>query len=198
MVCLGLARGQQVTSLEAPARASWNVPGVQFAIADLDGDRRPDLASVEEERLANSTKYAIRLQFGAGVDAYIGVNGPLGGVRLTIRDVNGDDSLDLVLTSVIDRRVIQVLLNDGHGNFSPAEPGAYAVGLGESERFWSEREPSREDGGGPTSSRWSFDAGRFGAALGNAEPGAAFKIAELAVRVAGHTRLCHGRAPPRN
>jgi hypothetical protein len=95
------------------------VAHMQFAIADFDGDRKPDMASVEvEKQQAGSTNYAIRLQFAAGTDSYIGVKGPLGGLRVAVRDVNGDDSLDLVLTSVVNPRVIQVLLNDGHGNFA--------------------------------------------------------------------------------
>jgi hypothetical protein len=100
--------------------------GPQFVIADLDGDRKPDLAFVElgNARSPNAN-YSIRLQFGAGAEAAIGVNAPLGGLQVAARDVNGDDSLDLILTSNVDGSFIEVLLNDGHGNFSAAAPGAY-------------------------------------------------------------------------
>jgi hypothetical protein len=197
LVCLGAGRGEQGAHREAPSRPSWNVAGMQFAIADLDGDRKPDMASVEvETQQASWTSYAIRLRFGAGAGAYIGVKGPLGGVRLAVRDVNGDDRLDLVLTSAIDRRIVQVLLNDGHGNFSPAEPDGNSAGPVDSDHSWSRSDPSREDGASSTSSRWSFDEANLGVAVGDAAPGKALKLAELTARASGRSRLCHGRAPP--
>jgi hypothetical protein len=128
--------------LQSPA-----VPaGMQFTIADLDGDRKPDLASVEiEKQHPGSTSYAIRLQFGAGGDSYVGVNGPLGGLHVAVRDVNGDDSLDLVLTSVMDRRVVQVLINDGHGKFAAAAAGSFSsIEIG-SEFGLRERGPDPSD-----------------------------------------------------
>lgn len=199
LVCIGAVREQTqpATHPGTSPLPSWNLAGLQFAIADLDGDRGPDMASVEmEKQQASWASYAIRLQFNAGADSYIGVKGPLGGVRLAVRDVNGDDSLDLVLTSVVDRRVIQVLLNDGHGNFSPAEPDANPAGPVDQEHSWSASVLSPEDGASSTSSRWSFDAGTFWVSVGNAEPGAALNIGESPMRAAGHMRSCHERAPP--
>jgi len=117
----------------APSRFSQsalpaNQVGVRFAIADLDGDRKPDLAVVEmERREAATNQYSIRLRFGAGTEARIGVSVPRGGLRLAAKDVNGDDKVDLVVTSDFEARVIEVLLNDGHGKFFLAEPGAYGV-----------------------------------------------------------------------
>jgi len=100
--------------------------GPQFVIADLDGDRKPDLAFVEMgSARSTSSNYSIRLRFGAGTESAIGVNAPLGGLQVAARDVNGDHSIDLVVTSNVDGKFIEVLLNDGHGNFSVAEPGAY-------------------------------------------------------------------------
>ena len=197
LVCLGVGRGEPGARRGTAPCPSWNIASMQFAIADLDGDRKPDMASVEvETQQASWTSYAIRLRFGAGAGAYIGVKGPLGGVRLAVRDVNGDDRLDLVLTSVIDRRIVQVLLNDGHGNFSPAEPDGNSAGPVDSEHSWSRSEPSREDGASSTSSRWSFDEANLGVAVGDAAPGSALKLAESTARASGRTRLCHGRAPP--
>ena len=197
LVCLGVERGEQVARRGVASHPLWNIAGTQFAIADLDGDRKPDMASVEvETQQASWTSYAIRLQFSAGADAYIGVKGLFGGVRLAVRDVNGDDRLDLVLTSVIDRRVVQVLLNDGHGNFSPAEPDGNSAGPVDSGRSLSESQPSREDGTSSTISRWSFDEASLGVAVGDAAPDSALKIAETTARASGRTRLCHGRAPP--
>jgi hypothetical protein len=100
--------------------------GTQFVIADLDGDRKPDLALVEtgSPRRANYN-YSIRLQFSTAPISAIDVRAPLGGLQVAARDVNGDDNVDLIVTSNLDESFIEVLLNDGHGNFSMAEPGAY-------------------------------------------------------------------------
>jgi hypothetical protein len=67
-----------------------------------------------------ATDYSIRLQFSRGMEFAIGVRAPFGGLRVAARDVNGDDNLDLILTSDLDASFIEVLLNDGHGNFSVA------------------------------------------------------------------------------
>jgi hypothetical protein len=93
----------------------------QFVFADLDGDQKPDLALVEMQgQSSQSTNYSIRLQFSRGMEFAIGVRAPFGGLRVAARDVNGDDNLDLILTSNLDSSFIEVLLNDGHGNFSVA------------------------------------------------------------------------------
>jgi hypothetical protein len=100
--------------------------GMQFAIADLDGDQKPDLAFVEQVgRVSAKTNYSIRLHLSVGVESRIDVDAPFGGLRVAARDVNGDENVDLIVTSTLDQRFIKVLLNDGHGNFSAAAPGAY-------------------------------------------------------------------------
>jgi len=138
-LAVGLVALFAVVSQSGPHTASFasrtvGGPVGQFAFADLDGDRKPDMASVEVAgQQASSTNYAVRLQFGAGTDSYIGVQGPFGGLRLVLRDVNGDNRLDVVLTSIADPRVIQILLNDGHGNFSAAAVSPAFSMLSESE-----------------------------------------------------------------
>ena len=130
LLCLGLGsalhHSDGARKLAPPLTPKLHPIGAPFVIADLDGDRQPDLALVEtgSPRSAN-TNYSIRLQFSTGPESAIGVIAPFGGLRVAARDVNGDDKLDLIVTSNLDAHFIEVLLNDGHGNFSKAAQGAY-------------------------------------------------------------------------
>lgn len=100
--------------------------GARFVFADLDGDQKPDLALVEmQSQRSARTTYSIHVKLSEGAESAIGVNAPRGGLQLAARDVNGDDSLDLIVTSNLDSRFIEVLLNDGRGNFSQAALGDF-------------------------------------------------------------------------
>src|SRR5215472_13988625 len=130
VIAFGLGAVLHFTAL--PSRDVFTVTdsvrhkGSRFVFADLDGDRIPDLAQVEmqRQRLANGD-YAIRIKLSAGVDAAIGLSGPVGGLRVAARDVNGDNNLDLIITAELDAGFIRVLLNDGHGNFSVVAPSEF-------------------------------------------------------------------------
>lgn len=98
----------------------------RFAIADFDGDRKPDIATVEVVReAAIGSFYSIRLQLSAGEESAIGIAGPQGGLELVARDVNGDDVIDLVVTTAMDSHFVAILINDGHGKFTLAKAGAF-------------------------------------------------------------------------
>jgi hypothetical protein len=134
LVCLAwlgvTATFQLVNSTAGPSSAGI-LPSAhtsaRFVFADLDGDRIPDLAVVEMQgQRSAETSYSIHVKLGAGPESAIGVYGPMGGLHVSARDVNGDDNLDLVVTSDLDAGFIEVLLNDGHGNFSVAQPGDYS------------------------------------------------------------------------
>jgi hypothetical protein len=112
------------------------LPGARFAIADFDGDWKPDLAVVETTGAREVTeRYAVRLQLSAGKALWFLIDAPSGGVWLAARDVNGDDLPDLVVSSISDKRVVAVLLNRGHGMFSQGELGAYAESAREFDLF---------------------------------------------------------------
>ena len=100
--------------------------GVPLAIADFDGDQRPDLATVSvEQTTLHSTDYSIRFRFSAAPGSSIALTASAGGLDLSPRDVNGDSMLDLVVSTALDSKIVAVLVNDGHGNFLLARPDAF-------------------------------------------------------------------------
>jgi hypothetical protein len=109
-----------------------------FAIADFDGDQKPDLATVELQTgsSARTTQYSIRLQLATGAAQIFGLTAPAGGLQIIARDVNGDSSLDVLVSSVWLHKQVAVLLNDGHGNFTLVAPDAFPALVWQSERHW--------------------------------------------------------------
>ncbi len=114
-----------------------------FAIADFDGDQRPDLATAEIERSdSRFTRYLIRLQLAAGPGQhgqsgqFIGVTGAFGLPEISAVDVNGDHALDLVLTAAGQQQPIAILLNDGRGKFSLANPRDFPAAAVDSPWHW--------------------------------------------------------------
>ena len=118
----------------------------RFAIADFDGDQKPDLATVQVERdAAIGTRYCIRLQLSTGEESAIGITGPQGGLELVARDVNGDDVSDLVVTTAVGSHFVAVLINDGHGKFTLARPGAFpSIESDEGIRLVAAQDPAEE------------------------------------------------------
>jgi len=118
----------------------------RFAIADFDGDRKPDVATVQVVReAALDSFYSIRLQLSAGEESAIAISGPRGGLELVARDVNGDDVIDLVVTTVMGSHFVAVLINDGHGKFTLAKPGAFpSIESDEGVRLVAAQEPTDE------------------------------------------------------
>lgn len=110
----------------------------QFAIADFDGDRIPDLATVDVETggTRGDKLYSIRFQLTSGEAQVFGVAAPAGGLQLVARDVNGDNALDLLVTTW-QHKAVAVLLNDGHGNFTLSEPELFPAAAVEDEERWS-------------------------------------------------------------
>jgi len=125
LLLFGLASGRA-----AKAAESANVPltsaaqGPQSAIADLDGDHLPDTASIQAGQSSGSmSTYWIQVHVAAGPRSFP-VIAPTFGLVIKARTVKGRDAADLVLTTAWSRRPVAVLRNDGHGNFSRAEPAS--------------------------------------------------------------------------
>jgi hypothetical protein len=101
--------------------------GLPYAIADFDGDIRPDVATVEsaDYKTSGTTRYRIQLRLSQAGQKSIQLLAPSGGLVLEVRDVNGDHSPDLVLATAWKRQPVAIYLNDGHGQFSRAEPNTF-------------------------------------------------------------------------
>jgi len=139
LVVFGLAGRSPAKSAEIPKAPAASVgPGAQFAIADLDGDLRPDLASIQAEpNSSGTTNYWIQLQLSTSGWQSIPVVAPTGGLRIETRDVNGDNAIDLVLAEAWFDRPVAIFLNNGHGGFSRAEPNAFPGAFRGAETIWS-------------------------------------------------------------
>ena len=112
-------------------------PGLPLAIADFDGDLRPDLARVQIGRSeVGRTDYWIQFQLSATGRQTIRVIAPPGGLQMAAWDVNGDHAPDLVLTTSWFREPVAILLNDGHGSFSRVDPTVFPEAFTESKTSW--------------------------------------------------------------
>jgi hypothetical protein len=113
-------------------------PGLTIAIADFDGDHHLDLASIQDGHSASDTSiYWIHFRFSTAGQQSIQLVAPPGGLRMEARDVNGDHAVDLVFTTAWFRQPVAILLNDGHGSFSRAEPTAFPSAFSESQTLWA-------------------------------------------------------------
>lgn len=132
----------QVNAASTPAQySSGSSIGVTsyFAIADFDGDQKPDLATVELQTStsAKTTRYSIRLRLATGATQLFGVTAPAGGLQIMAQDVNGDSALDVLVSSAWLHKQVAVLLNDGHGKFTLADPGAFPAAIQEDGTRWN-------------------------------------------------------------
>jgi hypothetical protein len=138
LLCFGSGGKAAVVSPAAVAAYSHTKLSSRFAIADFDGDSRPDLATVEIGQTgASRARYWIGFQLSTGAPQRIGVSAPIGGLDIVSRDVNGDHSLDLIVTTTWLNRPVAVLLNDGHGNFTLTDPAAFPTLVWSAEKIWN-------------------------------------------------------------
>jgi hypothetical protein len=114
-------------------------PGPSFAIADFDGDNRPDFASVDAERIDSFfANYWIHLQLSASGTQSIQIIAPSGGLLIAAQDVNnGNHFIDLVLTTAWSGQPVAILINDGQGRFSRVEPKAFPEVFTNSTTNWA-------------------------------------------------------------
>lgn len=129
----GAAAGADVSN---PSTASMG-PGLQFAVADFDGDHLPDLVGVQSgQGDVSRTKYWIQLQLSATGQQTISLIAPTGGLQIAARDVNGDQIPDLILSTTWLQQPVAIFINDGHGAFTRVEPAAFPEAFRESHSSW--------------------------------------------------------------
>jgi hypothetical protein len=139
LLFLGLAGGSATTAAQVQNGPVASVgPGQSFAIADFDGDLRPDLASIQTGRGdLSSADYSIQLRLTAAGRQSVQVIAPRGGLAISARDVNGDHAVDLILTTAWLGEPVAVFLNDGHGSFSRVEPAVFPEAFNGSKPGWT-------------------------------------------------------------
>jgi hypothetical protein len=135
----GQASGTAAASPQASGSSALTTDMTwQFAIADFDGDQQADLATVQSGTGSSSqSRYWIQFELTSGNRQLFGVTGPAGGVQISPRDVNGDHALDLVVSTAWLNQTIAILLNDGHGNFTLADPGEFPEVAPDPQADWS-------------------------------------------------------------
>jgi hypothetical protein len=105
-------------------------PGLA-AVADLDGDHIPDLASsISTGRTSQGYSYRVDLDFGGnpGRKTLSVFSDDSAGLDIEAIDVDGDHDLDLVISGRLSRPV-SVWLNDGRGRFTQVDSANYPLSL---------------------------------------------------------------------
>ena len=142
LFCLiaGFAPAGKAAPHSPPSRPFSDQVASQFAIADFDGDSRPDIATVEVgQSNSSATRYWIGFRLSTGSQQTVGLAAPTGGLRLRSGDVNGDSYPDVIVTTLWTGQPVAVLLNDGRGNFTRSEPSAFPGAFADSESSLSSR-----------------------------------------------------------
>jgi hypothetical protein len=126
-----------------------------FTIADFDGDSRPDLASVDvDQSNSRSTRYWIAFHLSGRTAQTVGITAPTGGLQITARDVNGDTFPDVIVTTSWTNRPVAILLNDGLGNFTAANPAEFQNAFIASKNSWTAATDEIRDPTALPLSRW--------------------------------------------
>lgn len=144
-------------AIDAPQRRAISSARVlsEFAIADFDGDSKPDFATVQSRQEdSSSTRYWIAFRLSSGSRQTLGITAPTGGLRITSRDVNGDDFLDVIVTASWTNQPVAVFLNDGRGNFTPSDPSVFPEAFETSENSWTLRTDQIADASAALSLRY--------------------------------------------
>jgi hypothetical protein len=199
LFCAVFCFGTRGTGLNAQSAVTFahGAATSHFAIGDFDGDNRPDLATVETGSIGSShARYWIGFRMSAGTRQMIGVNGPVGGLEIASRDVNGDNIVDLVVSAAWLKSPVAVLVNDGHGNFTVHDPAAFSAALTNPSRTLDSPSQQNSDNAIAVSTRTSSDFVANESVATNAETSERLS-ANYSLRNDFSLAVCSsGRAPP--
>jgi hypothetical protein len=190
-------RGRRAPLPAEDRRAAAPVWTSHIAIADFDGDLRPDVATVESGSAWARTSYRIRFELSTGAAESIGVTAAAGGLQIWTQDVNGDSFPDLMISTKWLHEPVAILLNDGHGKFTVATPGAFPRASWEHERNWNvAADPERAELA-TIGSRSSGDELEEISETARPQVERTFVLAGEQTRAKDFARsCCWGRAPP--
>jgi hypothetical protein len=123
VLLFGLTGSGRASAAGSPSDlAASSTSASQVAVADLDGDLRPDSARIQSGLgIGGMRIYWIQVHVAAGRQSFPLV-APAFGLTIKARHVSGRNAADLVLATLWSRQPVAVFHNDGHGNFSQAEP----------------------------------------------------------------------------
>jgi hypothetical protein len=166
------------------------------AIGDLNGDGTPDYAVADRagHDLAGF-QYSVDLSISGSGSQHVTFTSPDAALSIALRDVDHDQDLDVVVSTVISPGVVRIWLNDGSGAF--AETSAFdTVSLRAADSIAPDSPDSRLIGIVATPRRARDALGlRSGACLGAAIRSVA--VVSPDVRAASHSgTTSRSRAPP--
>jgi hypothetical protein len=127
----GLAAGGRVPAGPPPPLRSLEHVG--WAVADFDGDSRPDMAITKMEAQGAGYVYWLELDLSTSHaddpaqqnSGFPFIASSMFGLHLTPRDVDGDHDLDIVVSIGFARQPVAVWINDGQGGFEEGDLAAY-------------------------------------------------------------------------
>ena len=102
-----------------------------WALGDLDGDRTIDLVSARPS-LRDSRGYAheVSVRFSGPIEnGSFTFHGRDASIRLSVRDIDGDQDRDIVILQARSSRVLGVWLNDGSGHFHEGDVANFRTAL---------------------------------------------------------------------
>lgn len=100
------------------------------AVADLDGDHHPDLASgIKTGHTSDGYSYRVDLDLSGNPEgkSFSVFSQEPNGLNIQAIDVDGDHDLDLVITNRWSMQPIGVWINDGSGSFTPGDLDQYSL-----------------------------------------------------------------------